>query len=91
MKTIEVSRDIAEALEKQFYPAIKENFEDEDSCEAISIGGVIKDERDIDYLEIEDFLLSNWGYSQKDVDGILQSIINKFRSETEPFEVLWVA
>jgi hypothetical protein len=89
--TIEVTRDIAEALENQFYPAIKENYESDDSCDVISISGTIESESKIDYAELENDLIAKWLYSEKEANDIVEFTRSKFKDIKESFEILWLA
>lgn len=87
---INVARDIAEALENQF-SSIKEQFEGEENCDTVCISGIIDDERNIDYAEIESYLMRSWGYEQKDATEMTQLVINEFHGQQKPFEIKWEA
>lgn len=91
MQTILISRDIAESLENQFYPSIKEIFEDECSCEAVEISGTVIDSLKIDYQKIENDLINNWSYSEMEAKEIVANTRILFSNTLGSFDVKWEA
>lgn len=91
MEKVIITRDIAEALEQQFYPSVSEQYENDESCDAVSISGIIDDERNIDYAKLESYLMNSWGYNSQEASETTQLAISKFNGKTESFEIKWVA
>ena len=89
MNTILISRDIAESLENQFYPSVKEVFKDEDSCEAVAISGTIVNEQNIDYQKMECDLINNWSYTKEEAKEIIVNSRALFSSNNGSFNVKW--
>lgn len=86
MTTIIIGRDIAEALQSQFQDNVKENYEND--CEIISIGGTVNIS-DIDYLEMENFLVSNWSYTDAEASDRITETQELFSSDNGLISVLW--